>query len=150
MTLTMTTPRTLGRCPHSRGDSTQVSTSDDDEAVLPDRDERPSAVVAKQSDEGKPSANLGVGFINFGLLPSLQKPRNKGRKKDREQERRQTQADRQGMRQTIEDCLKKTPAQIIGLAECERRAEELLKEPPYSVDKTAPKTVWHIGTPTNS
>ena len=47
-------------------------------------------------------------------------------------------AERQGMRQTIEDCLKKTPAQIIGLAECERRAEALLRAPPYPGDKTAP------------
>ncbi len=43
------------------------------------------------------------------------------------------------MRQMIEDCLKKSPAQIIGIAECEKAAQTLLQAEGYRGDKTKPK-----------
>ena len=38
----------------------------------------------------------------------------------------------------VKDNLKKNPAQIIGLSECEKEGEELLRAPGYAGDKTAP------------
>ena len=79
--------------------------------------DRAAAVAAASTREQRGDAgNVGYIFVNNGLL-----------------------AKDQGIRQNFDTTLKKNPAQILGMAECQAETEELLRSRGEAGDKSAEK-----------